>query len=294
MADTTIPALAPGAPARRRSAPLSLLLLLPGVLFSLCFFIVPLAFMFASSLTATEDGATVFTFANYAKVLGDWFYWEVLLRTVRIAAFATLLTLLLGYPAALYLYFSQSRWRRVFLFIIVSPLFVSVIVRTYGWIVLLAPSGVFNTLWPGEGRLRLLNTEGAVVIGLMHIYIPFMVMAINAALIKVDRRLLSAAASLGASNLRIFRDILVPPSMPGIVSGCVIVFSIAMTAFSTPVLLGGAQNKTMSYLVYQQSMLLGDWHTGSALAFFLLVITVAVVRILSRLGDRQGLTGAIQ
>jgi putative spermidine/putrescine transport system permease protein len=177
--------------------------------------------------------------------------------------------------------------------VVASPLFVSVIVRTYGWIVILSPSGALNWLLPGRFQTSLMNTEAAIVIGLMHIYLPFMVLSLNAAIYKIDKRLLSAAASLGASNWQIFRDILVPPSLPGVIAGCVFVFSISMTAFSTPVLLGGSSNKTFPYLIYQRNLLLADWHLGSALAFVLLFVTLVFVQIVTRYLRRTRLQEAL-
>lgn len=263
-----------------------ILIAVPMVLASICFLVAPLLVILFNSLTVTMTGQASFSLGNYAKVLADGFYWDVLLRTVRISLLTTVITLVLSYPAALYLYFSESRWRSVLLFIIVSPLFVSVVVRTYGWIVLLGNEGAINSMLPSAYRMKLLRTEGAIVLGLMHIYIPFMVLSLNAALVKVDRKLLSAAASLGASSLQMFRDILWPLSIPGILSGCMIVFAISMTAFTTPVLLGGAGNKTMPYLIYQQNLLLSNWHVGSALAFVLLAATLFGVEVFRRSAER--------
>jgi putative spermidine/putrescine transport system permease protein len=255
----------------RRLAPL--VYLAPALTISLLFFVVPMLTVLYNSVTVPEAGTLRLSLGQYLAVLSDEFYWEVMLRTLRISLLTTVAALLFSYPAALYLYFSKSSWRRVFLFVIVSPLFVSVIVRTLGWIILLSPNGAINALLPESYRIRLLQTDTAIVIGLVHLYVPFMVLSLNAALFKIDNRLLTAAASLGASNLRML-------------SGCVIVFSISMTAFTTPVLLGGAKNKTMSYLIYQQNLLLSNWHLGSALAVILLLVTLAIVFLLTRTADR--------
>jgi putative spermidine/putrescine transport system permease protein len=270
-----------------------LLLLAPSLLFSVFFLVTPMAVLLGYSLSDEVDGETVFTLNNYVRLVTDAYYWEVLFRTVRIAVVTTICALLLGYPAALYLFFSQSAWRRVFLFVVASPLFVSVIVRTYGWIVILSPSGALNWLLPEQLETSLLHTEAAIVIGLMHIYLPFMVLSLNASIYKIDRRLLSAAASLGASNWRIFRDILVPPSLPGVAAGCIFIFSISMTAFSTPVLLGGSSNKTLPFVIYQRNLLLADWHLGSALAFALLIVTLVIVQGLTRFMRRGRLQEAL-
>ncbi len=262
------------------------LMLAPALLIAALFFVVPMIAVFVNSFTVESGGATHFTLSNYTDFLSDDFYWEIMLRTLRISLITTLVALMVGYPAALYLYFSQSRWRRVFLFLVVSPLFVSVIVRTYGWIVILSPNGAINALLPEDYKLSLMHTDTAIVLGLMHIYIPFMVLSLNASLVKVDKRLLAAAASLGASNWRIFRDVLFKLSLPGVLSGSVIVFAISMTAFSTPVLLGGSSRKTLAYLVYQQNLLLANWHAGAAIAFVLLAMTLIIVKLITLAAER--------
>lgn len=259
----------------------AVLLLGPALLFAIAFFIVPISAIVGSSFD-TRTAGYAFTPQNYLNIVTDSFYWEILLRTIRISAYTTVVALIVSYPAALYLYFSSSRWRQVFLIIAISPLMISVVVRTYGWIVIMSPNGALNSILPGGLPFRLLHTELGIIAGLVHIYVPVMTLSLNASLTKVDRKLLSAAASLGASNLRTFRDVIVPLSIPGIIGGSTIVFTIAMTAFATPVLLGGSQSKTMPYLIYQRVMLMSDWHMGAALAFFLVVATVICVFLLTR------------
>jgi putative spermidine/putrescine transport system permease protein len=262
------------------------LLLLPAILVAVAAFVVPMSTIVVSAFTAGRGSAAHLSISNYVAIVTDGFYWEVLLRTVRVSVLTTLAALALGYPAALFLFFSESRLRQLFLVVAISPLFVSVIVRTYGWIVVLSTNGALNAMLPGSMQVRLLQTESAIIIGLMHIYIPFMLLSLNASLSKIDKRLLSAAASLGASSLRTFWDVILPMSIPGIIAGTTIVFTIAMTAFSTPILLGGSRSKTMPYLIYQQVMLSSDWHMGSALALFLLLTTIVCVFILTRTTGR--------
>ena len=260
----------------------AVLLLAPAVLVLIAFFFVPMSTIVVGSFTAANRGAISFSFANYVEIITDDFYWEVLLRTVRVSFYTTVVALVVSYPAALFLYLSQGTWRRIFLLIVISPLFISVVVRTYGWIVILSPNGALNSVIPGGLPFRLLFTEPGIVIGLVHVYVPFMLLALNASLAKIDTRLLSAAASLGASNFRAFRDIIVPLSVPGIMAGCTIVFTVAITAFSTPVLLGGSRSKTMAYVIYQQVMFMSNWRTGAALAIGLVVTTFLLVFLFNR------------
>jgi putative spermidine/putrescine transport system permease protein len=283
-----------GPPPRPRPPYKAAALLLPTLAIAVFFFVIPMAAVLVNSLSTGVAGTRQYTLGNYLSILTDDFYWEVILRTLRISLLTTLVSLLLAYPAALYIYFSESNWRRVFLLIVVSPLFISVIVRTYGWMVIFSPNGLIDALLPERFAVRLLNTQAAIVIGLVHIHMPFMVLAINASLQKVDRRLLSAAASLGASHWRSFRDVLVPLSVPGVQSGCVIVFATSMTAFATPVLLGGSANKTMAYMIYQQNLLLANWNMGGAIAFVLLAITLVCVFAMNRVLERRDLKEATQ
>lgn len=257
-------------------------LLAPATLAVIVFFVVPMSAIVASAFSTGYGHEAGFSLANYAGIVTDDFYWEVLLRTVRVSAMTTVAALIVSYPAALFLYFSESRWKHLFLVAAISPLFVSVIVRTYGWIVILSPNGALNAVLPGGLPFRVLQTEAAIVIGLMHIYVPFMLLSLNASLTKIDKRLISAAASLGASSFRAFLDVVVPLSIPGIIAGTTIVFTIAMTAFSTPILLGGSRSKTMPYLIYQQVMLTSNWHMGSALALLLLFTTLVCVLLITR------------
>lgn len=282
-------------PARRLSRQTAIfLLLLPVLVITVFFFVIPMAAIFVNSLKEGTPGATHVTLSNYISVVTDDFYWEIMLRTTKFSALATIVALALAYPAALYIYFSRSNWRRVMLLIVVSPLFISVIVRTYGWMVVFSPNGLIDALLPTRYALHLLNTQTAIILGLVHIYLPFMVLSLNASLLKVDQRLLSAAASLGASGWRSFCDVIMPLSLPGVQSGCVIVFASAMTAFATPLLLGGSSNKTMAYMIYQQNILLANWNMGGAVAFVLLAMTLAFVFIMNRLLERRDLKEALQ
>lgn len=288
-------ATAPTSPAKRLGRQMTIfLLLMPVLAVTVFFFVIPMAAILMSSLKEGAPGATHYTLNNYISVVTDDFYWEIMLRTIRFSALATIVALLLAYPAALYVYFSRSNWRRVLLLIVVSPLFISVIVRTYGWMVVFSPNGLIDAMLPEKYALRLLNTQTAIILGLVHIYLPFMVLSLNASLLKVDQRLLSAAASLGASGWRSFRDVILPLSLPGVQSGCVIVFASAMTAFATPMLLGGSANKTMAYMIYQQNILLANWNMGGAVAFVLLAMTLAFVFFMGRLLERRDLKEALR
>jgi putative spermidine/putrescine transport system permease protein len=173
---------------------------------------------------------------------------------------------------------------------ILAPLLVSVVVRSFGWLVILGPNGLINSTLTGLGvvdePLRLLYTETAIVLGLTHVFLSFMVLSIAAALDRIDPALIRAAQNLGASPRQAFRRIVLPLSLPGVAAGCLIVFTLSTSAFITPALLGGPRVKVMSFLAYQQSLLLTDWPYGSAIAFILLALSGGAVLLYLRAIER--------
>ena len=180
------------------------------------------------------------------------------------------------------------RRRRAYLtLVILAPLLISVVVRSFGWLVILGPNGLVNSALRGLGLidepLRLLYTETAIALGLVHVFLSFMVLSVAAALGRIDPAVLRAAASLGAGPIRTFLRVVLPLSLPGVAAGSVIVFTLSASAFITPALLGGPRVKVMSYLAYQQTMLLSDWPYGAAIALVLLAMTSAGVLVYLRL-----------
>jgi putative spermidine/putrescine transport system permease protein len=265
-----------------------LLLLAPLAVFT-GLFLLPLVNLFAISFQAYDrvTGAVGgLTLGNYAAFLGDPFYLGILGRTLRIGVLATAAALVLGYPVAYHLSRARGRRRAYLMLGILAPLLVSVVVRSFGWLVILGPNGLVNSTLTGLGLvaepLRLLYTEGAIVLGLTHVFLSFMVLSIAAALDRIDPALLRAAQNLGAGPGRAFLRIVLPLSLPGVAAGCLIVFTLSTSAFITPALLGGPRVKVMSFLAYQQTLLLTDWPYGSAIAFILLAVSGAAVLVYLR------------
>lgn len=256
-------------------------------------FLVPLAYVFALSffgfdrVTGTLGG---FTLENYAKFLRDPFYLGILWRTFKLGLLATLATLVLGYPVALFLSHASGRVRAYLMLGILAPLLISVVVRSFGWLVILGPNGLVSSaltrLGLVDGPVRLLYTETAIVIGLTHVFLSFMVLSVAAALDRIDPALLRAAQNLGASPRQAFLRVVLPLSLPGVAAGCLIVFTLSTSAFITPALLGGPRVKVMSFLAYQQTLLLTDWPYGSAIAFILLALSGAAVLVYLRVLER--------
>lgn len=275
----------------RRAGPW-LLLAAPLAVYAVLY-LAPLASLFGLSLFRFDRVAGALaepTLGNYTRLLADPFYLGILGRTLRVGLLVTLATLGLGYPLAYHLGKTTGRRRAWLTLVVLAPLLVSVVVRSFGWLVILGPNGLVNAVLMRLGvvgePLRLLYTEGAIVLGLTHVFLSFMVLSVAAALARIDPALLRAAQNLGATPAQAFWRVVVPLSLPGVAAGSLIVFTLSTSAFITPALLGGPRVKVMSYLAYQQTLLLSDWPAGGAVAFVLLAVTAATVLLYVRLLER--------
>jgi putative spermidine/putrescine transport system permease protein len=258
------------------------LLLAAPLLFFAAFFLAPLVLVLMASLTGSNGDVS---FASYARVLFDSYHWDILWLTLRIAVVTTVVTVLLGYPLAYYLVrmVGVSWLRRCCVVLLIIPLFTSNIVRSFGWIVLLGRSGLVNETLVGAGLIerpiRFLGTELGIIIGLVYILLPFIVLMVGNALATIDSRLEDAAADLGATPAETFRTITWPLSIPGLTSGAVIVFTLAVSAYVTPALLSSGRVTVFSTLIYQQYSSVFDFHYGGALSMTLLIATLALIWI---------------
>jgi len=220
-----------------------------------------------------------FTLAPYALVLGDSYYYEIFLRTGWVAALTTLVCVLVGAPEAYILSRMQRPWRSIFLLVILAPLLVSVVVRAFGWSLLLGPNGAVNQLFEllGIGRVRMLYTPTAVVVALVHVMLPFMVIPVWTSLQKLDPMVENAALSLNASRWTVMRRIVLPQVTPGLLSGSLIVFGLSASALAIPGLLGGRRLKMVATLIYDEYLHELNWPLGAAIALALLVINLVVM-----------------
>ncbi|MEB6549404.1 ABC transporter permease [Heyndrickxia sporothermodurans] len=266
-----------------------LLLLIPILLFIFGFFIVPMLYILYLSFISTDhlnSADAVYSLKNYIALFTDSYYLSSLWLTVKISLYSVIVALLLGYPIALTMAKSSQRVRGYITLLIASPLLVSIVVRNFGWYLLLLPNGTINQLLINMGiintPLKLLFSELGVVIGLSNAYLPFMVLAIVTSLYNIDPSLEKAGAILGASPLRSFFSITLPLSLPGVVSGCVLVFSLSMSAYVTPALMGGANVPVMPVVLYDQINNLLKWTFGSALSYVLLATTLLLVLVFTR------------
>ena len=229
---------------------------------------------------------------NWREVASDGYFHEMFLRTFRIAVLVTLLTAALGAPEAYILSRMRAPWRGIFLLVVLGPLLISVVARTLGWALLFGgSSGVINKALINLGiisaPLPFMFTETGVVVALTHVLMPFMVHALWAALQQLDPQIENAAASLGAGQATILRRIVLPQIVPGVLSGAIIVFALAASAFATPAIIGGRRLKVAATLAYDEFLNTLNWPLGAAVATLLLVALIAIVVGSNRLVERR-------
>ncbi|WAI85633.1 MULTISPECIES: ABC transporter permease [Achromobacter] len=269
------------------------LLLAAPVLFFAAFFLAPLAVVALASITSSEPGLSLTT-QQYLRVLADQYHWDVILTTFRLALFTTLVCVILGYPLAWYLVrvVRWQAWRRFCVILLVVPLFTSNIVRAFGWMVLLGRNGLVNQALVGVGAadrpVRFIGTELGILIGMVYVLLPFVVLAVGNALARVDPACEHASADLGASPTATFFHITWPLTLPGVMSGAIIVFTLAVSAYVTPALLSGGRISVLSMLIFQQYSSVFDFHYGGALSMVLLVFTLILVALANRAATLPG------
>ncbi|KOP52062.1 ABC transporter permease [Pseudomonas coronafaciens pv. porri] len=220
-----------------------------------------------------------YTLDNYLAVVTDSYFYEIFLRTFWISALVTLLCVLIGVPEAYILSRMGTPWRSIFLILILTPLLISVVVRAFGWSLLLGADGLINQAiqFMGGRPVKLLYTPFAVIIALVHVMLPFMIIPVWTSLQKLDPTAEQAALSLGASQAKVMRLIVLPQVMPGVLSGSLIVFGLAASSFAIPGLLGGRRLKTVATVIYDQYLSELNWPMGATLAVALLLVNLLVM-----------------
>ncbi|WP_346357102.1 ABC transporter permease [Bosea sp. (in: a-proteobacteria)] len=267
---------------------------LPALLVFAALLVTPLAMIAGLSFQAFDLNTGQiggFTLGNYADTLGDPYYHTIFLRTVGIALATTAICILIGAPEAYFLSRMRAPWRSIFLIVTLSPLLISVVVRTLGWALLFGRNGVINqvlaALGLASGPIPMLYTVQGVVIALVHVAVPFMVISVWAALQRLDPKVIQAASSLGASEFTIFRRIVLPQVIPGILSGSLIVFALAASAFATPAIIGGRQLKVVATATYDEFLGTLNWPLGAAIAIVLLIVNAAIMLTYNRIVERR-------
>ncbi|MFP3554598.1 ABC transporter permease [Paraburkholderia sp. SIMBA_049] len=270
------------------------LLSAPALLLFGALLLVPLVLTLLLSFRVFSDVAgvqTAYTLKNYVEVVSDPYYAEIFLRTAGLALAVTLLSVLLGVPETIVLARMKRPWQSLCLLIVLGPLLISVVVRTLGWQILLGNNGVLNNalqaLHITSEPIRLVFTMTGMIIALTHVLVPFMVMSVWATLQKLDPQVEWAGLSLGGSPLRVFRRVVLPQIMPGVLSGSIIVFALSASAFATPALIGGRRLKVVATAAYDEFLGTLNWPLGASIAVLLLIANVAIVMGCSRLAERR-------
>jgi putative spermidine/putrescine transport system permease protein len=258
------------------------------------FFLVPVLMLLPTSFGESVPGAGiakgVWTVENYVRIVADDYYREVIWRTLGLGLAVTLACLVLGYPLAYLIARGPERWRVPLVMLVIFPMMLNLVVRSFGWIALLANRGLVNNLLMQAGLiaapLKLMFNLTGLIIGLTHIYLPFMVLMLAAAIRNVPRDVEAAAATLGSSRPHVFASVTLPLSAPGILAGSILVFVLTISALVTPRMLGGPTYKVMATLIYDEYVQLLDWPSGSALSFVLTIMALAIIWLSGRFARR--------
>jgi putative spermidine/putrescine transport system permease protein len=232
------------------------------------------------------------TLRSWKELFTDDYFREMFTRTLRISLWVTFICAIVGAPEAYILNRMTPRWRGIFLLVILGPLLISVVARTLGWALLFGGgTGVINKALIAMGAistpLPFMFTETGIVVALSHVLMPFMVLSVWAALQRLDPHVENAALSLGASSTTVVTRVVLPQVMPGVLSGAIIVFALAASAFATPAIIGGRRLKVASTLAYDEFLNTLNWPLGAAVATLLLVALVAIILVSNRLVEKR-------
>ncbi|HOP73700.1 MAG TPA: ABC transporter permease [Bacillota bacterium] len=260
----------------------------PYIFWIIIFTIVPMGLLIYFSITVKTPTGTIISMDNFRRFT-EPIYLKVLARSLTLAAISTVCCLLLGYPAALFLSSRDLRHKNTMVLLMVLPMWMNFLLRTYAWLTLLERKGLINTLLGKIGipPLNLLYNDFAVVLGMVYNFLPFMVLPIYSVLSKIDHSLIEAAEDLGADPLRTFLKVRLPLSLPGVMSGITMVFMPAVTTFVISRLLGGGQYTLIGNLIEQQFLTVGDWNFGSAISLMMMLIILIGMGFTSRYEKEQ-------
>ena len=260
------------------------LLLLPVLAILVPLFLFPLAVLLRNSLNWDDPSAIMvadFSFANYARILTDGYYAGLFGNSMLIAVAVAVITLVIGYPFAYYLVRWAGERRNLLLWIIYTPLIVSVITRVFGWMIITADSGLINTvliaLGVTEGPVHILFEVSGMVIGMVHRYLPLMILPLANSIAKIDLRILLASTSLGAGSAATFARVIVPLSLPGIFAGLQLVIAVVLSDFVLPTLLGTTRFRMLAPAIYDEAIANVRWANSAAMAILMVALVVLVL-----------------
>ncbi|WP_080482292.1 ABC transporter permease [Pseudomonas syringae] len=273
----------------------ALLLLLPASLLFIALLAIPMLMMGELSLYSfditTSTTLPARSLHNYALVLVDPYYQTIFLRTFGLALAVTVGAVVLGVPEAYIIYRMRPRWRTCFLILTLAPLLISAVVRTLGWSILLSQNGIIGSVlvWLGlmDSNAQLLFSFWAVVVVLIHALVPLVILSVWTSLQGIDPQSCDAALSLGAGQLAVWRRIVLPQVLPGVLSGSLMTFALSASAFATPALIGGRRLKVAATAAYDEFLNTLNWPMGATIAVLLLLINLLVIGVYGKLVERR-------
>lgn len=267
----------------------------PYFVWSALFIVIPLIIVLFFSFTKETSSGYSFSLENYNRLLSPQ-YFSVFKRSIWLAFISTIACLIIGYPIAYIISQMKSSTRNLLIMLFILPMWMNFLLRTYAWLPILGKTGIINTLLRkiGIAPIQFLYNDGAVLLGMVYNFLPFMVLPLYTILIKMDKDLINAAYDLGANKLKVFMKVILPLSVPGIFSGITMVFMPAVSTFVISRLLGGGQYMLVGNLIEQQYTTMGDWNFGSAISIFMMIIILIFMAITSKFDNSDSKEGGRQ
>ncbi|MBR5287282.1 MAG: ABC transporter permease [Clostridia bacterium] len=269
----------------RKKNLLGMLLVVPGVLFVVFFMLVPLFSLCLTSFFPQQS----FSFSSYWGLFKDVYFQQVFMRSMRLSLLSTFVCALLGFPTAYYIS-KHSKHKGMMMAFAVFPMFTSPVIRSFSWMVILGKRGIVNNFLVAIGLFAkpqsLLYNEFSMTVGFVQLFLPQMILSLIGVMDNIPDDLTLAAGNLGAGRLRSFFEVVFPLSVSGLVTGSVLVFTGCMTAYTTPQLLGGADTRVLSTMVYQYAMSLRDWTQASVVAVVMIVVTMLVSSVFNTVSKK--------
>ncbi|MGG7210519.1 ABC transporter permease [Clostridium baratii] len=260
----------------------------PYIIWSAIFIIVPLLMILFFSLTIDTDTGYQFSLENFQRLMHP-LYFKIFGRSLLLAVLSTVVCLLIGYPVAYIISKMPENKRNLVIMLFILPMWMNFLLRTYAWLPILGKNGIVNNFLGifGIEPIQFLYTNGAIMLGMIYNFLPFMILPIYTVLSKIDTNLINAASDLGANKKQIFAKVIFPLSIPGVISGITMVFMPAVSTFVIPRLLGGGKDMLIGNVIEQQFTTLSDWHFGSALAIILMILILISMAVMSRFDGEQ-------
>ena len=263
------------------------ILLLPGLLIISIFLVIPIL---STILPTFFDGGNMITIKSYTDFFTDPYYIKIFLRTIKLALITVIICMFLGVPTAYFISRSKKKIRGMLIVFAIFPMLTNSVVRAFSWMAILGKNGVINDALMKLGLiaepLKLLYTEGAIVVGTVYLFLPIMITTVVGVMENIDSDIYEAAESLGSSKIEAFFQVIFPLSLPGIIVGNVLVFTGAASAYNTAQMLGGNSNMVLSTLIYQQAMSLGNWETASVISAVMIVSSILIMAIMNSIASK--------